>query len=167
MLNATAIRARTSAKADLNLSELSCIRHVVIEPDEAQRLLVHTTDKSVAIVLRGEAIISTPVNVRFHVDGMAESATAGAVLMRLAKMLTVAPRYAVQSVRRNLLRNAMMALDGRRAGASYRDIANVAFGHDRASSAWNSPSRAMKDQMVRALAKGEMLANGEHLLLLL
>lgn len=162
-LHATAIRAASGTTADLNLSALACIRHIVVEYDNLQRLLIHVTDVAIAIELRGARIADMPVNVRFHVDGLAKVAVSGALLMQLPRVLSGPPRRAVRSVRRNLLCNALIALDGRRAGASYREMAAVAFGRDRAAAAWNSPSRAMKDQMIRAYEKGVELADGGYL----
>jgi hypothetical protein len=90
---------------------------------------------------------------------MKKAAAAGSLLMQLPQVLVSPDRRCVKSVRGNLLRNALIALDGRRIGASYREMASAAFGHGRTASAWNSPSRAMKDQMIRALDKGSILVN--------
>lgn len=161
-LKATAIRARLSSTADLDLSALTCIRHIVVECGDVDRLLVHATGAAIAIDMRGDRIFDNPVNVTFHVDGIAKATVSGAVLMQLPRVLTGPPRHVVRSVRRNLLRNALIALDGKRAGASYREIASVAFGRARATAAWNSPSRAMKDHMIRAHDKGTHLAHGGY-----
>jgi Uncharacterized conserved protein (DUF2285) len=161
-LNGTAIRAGQNLTADLTLSGLTCLRHIVIECDNVHQLLVHATDAAITIDLRGDRIVDTPVNVVFHVEGLAQARKLGALLMHLPRVLNGPPRHVVTSVRRNLLRNALIALDGRRVGASYRDMAAVAFGDARAKAAWNSPSRAMKDQMIRAHDKGVELASGGY-----
>jgi len=165
-LSAIATRAAVASSADLNLSTLTCIRHIVFERGDVERLLIHTTDAAIAVILRGDRIIKTPVDVVFHIDGLARAHSAGAVLMALPRVLTGPPRQAVKSVRRNLLRNALIALDGRRAGASYREMAAVAFGRTKTAVAWTSPSRAMKDQMFRAHDRGIELAGGGHIRLL-
>lgn len=162
-VSATATSAAVASNADLNLSSLPCIRHIVVERYDVERLLIHTTDAAIAIKLSGDRIIENPVNVMFHVDGLARAAAVGSLLVQLPRVLTGPCRHALQSVRRNLLRNALIALDGRRAGASYREMAVVAFGLKRAAVAWNSPSRAMKDQMIRAHDKGVELSGGGHL----
>ncbi len=161
-LNATAIRAGLLSTADLDLSALACIRHIVVECGDADRLLIHATSAAIAIDLRGDRILDSPVNVTFHVDGIAKATVSGAVLMQLPRVLNGPPRHVIRSVRRNLLRNALIALDGKRAGASYREMASVAFGRARATTAWNSSSRAMKDQMIRAHDKGTHLAHGGY-----
>lgn len=64
------------------------------------------------------------------------------------------------------MREAIVALDGRCAGASYLETAVVLFGARRARAAWSSLSRAMKDRMCRALRKGERLRDGGYCKLL-
>ncbi len=60
------------------------------------------------------------------------------------------------------LRNALVAVDCQRLGLSYRETAAVIYGRQRAEEAWNSPSRAMKDEMRRALTKGRDLVEGGY-----
>jgi hypothetical protein len=165
-LSASATSATSASRADFNLSVLPCIRHIVVERSVAERLLVHTTTSAIAIELRGDKISEGSVNVVFHVAGLGRARSTGAMLIALPHVLTGPPRHRVKSVRRNLLCNALISLDGRRAGASYREMASVAFGHKRALAAWNSPSRAMKDQVIRAHDKGVELVAGGYLKLL-
>jgi hypothetical protein len=61
-----------------------------------------------------------------------------------------------------LLRDALIVLDGRAAGASYRDIASVIYGADRARAAWNSPSRSIKDRLHRAFNIGKAFRDGGY-----
>lgn len=159
---ATAAHASSADDADLSLAKLPSVRHIIIKPNTTQRLLVHVTDAAMTLELKGDQIIDAPVNVTFHIDGLAHALSAGAHLVRLPRLLSQHPRHAVRSVRRNLLRDALITLDGRHAGASYRDMANIAFGHARATAAWNSASRALKDHMVRALDKGLALVDGGY-----
>lgn len=58
------------------------------------------------------------------------------------------------------MRDALITLDGRCAGATYREIASVIYGIARTRSAWSSPSRAMKDRMRHALLRGEQFRDG-------
>lgn len=64
------------------------------------------------------------------------------------------------------LRNALVALDCHDAGKSYFDTATFIYGETRAREAWDSPSRAMKDEMKRALARGRELRDGGYASLL-
>jgi hypothetical protein len=65
-----------------------------------------------------------------------------------------------------LLRDALIAIDGKCLGASYRDIAIVIYGMERVRAEWVGASRWMKDRVCRAYAKGEELRDGGYLDLL-
>ena len=164
ILTATAVHAQVSRDADLALPELSCLRHIVGRGRGAgQRLLLHTSDLSIALDLHGDRIIDAPVNVTFHVTGLGEAPRAGALLGKLPRAIATGPREADLSARRLFLRDGLIALDGQRAGATYFDIAEVIFGRARAAEAWAGPSRAMKDRLVRARTKAEKMAVGGYL----
>jgi hypothetical protein len=59
-------------------------------------------------------------------------------------------------------RNALIALDAHDAGLTYLETAAIIYGADRANEAWQSASRAMKDEMRRALARGRELRDGGY-----
>lgn len=56
----------------------------------------------------------------------------------------------------------LRCLDGRGAGASYRDIAVSLFGHDRVRSDWNAPGDYLKNRVRRACERGELLMKGRY-----
>ena len=161
-VTATSAHATIIADADVALPQLASVRHVVVENERTQHLLVHSTDLAVALVLHGDPITEAPVNLTFHINRLSLAPVAGAILMRLPTVLLASPRRGLVSARRTLMRDALIALDGRRTGASYREMAAVAVGPARAAMAWSSPSRALKDHMVRAHDKGALLAAGGY-----
>ncbi|MBM57679.1 DUF2285 domain-containing protein [Hyphomonas sp.] len=59
-------------------------------------------------------------------------------------------------------RNALIAIDAHEAGLNYFETAAIIYGEQRATEAWQSPSRAMKDEMRRALARGRELRDGGY-----
>ena len=59
-------------------------------------------------------------------------------------------------------RNALIALDAYETGLTYFETAAIIYGEDRATEAWQSPSRAMKDEMRRALVRGRELRDGGY-----
>ena len=61
-----------------------------------------------------------------------------------------------------LIRDAFIAVDGRAAGASHREVAEVIIGHKRVREEWSARGGWMKERMRRALAKGEALCGGGH-----
>jgi hypothetical protein len=63
---------------------------------------------------------------------------------------------------RLLFRDALIALDGRRVGASHRDTAEVICGIKRVREDWSSRGGWLKERMRRALARGEELRDGGY-----
>ena len=61
---------------------------------------------------------------------------------------------------RLLLRDALVTLDGKCLGMSYREVAAVIYGAERVRTSWSSESRWMKDHIRRAYAKGKELRDG-------
>ena len=161
-----AARAVTVADADLALHRLSCVKHIVVGPDQTQWLLMHSTAMAIVFELRGEQIADAPINVTIFIDGLANAKPMGALLLKVPTLLSSQPRCVLSSVSRIFLRTALIALDGRRAGASYRDVAEVAFGTRNASEAWTNTGRAMKDHVIRASKHGAALAGGGYVRLL-
>ncbi len=117
---------------------------------------------ALVLQLRGAQITDAPVHVTIFIEGLADAKPMGALLQKVPTFLSSEPRCVLRSVSRNLLHTALIALDGRRIGASYRDVADVAFGAKGASNAWNSPSRAVKDHIIRATKHGVALADGGY-----
>jgi Uncharacterized conserved protein (DUF2285) len=159
-------RVATPADADLALERLSCVKHIVVGPDFTQWMLVHSTTMALVFELRGEQIAAAPVNITILIDGLANAKSAGALLLKLPTLLSSEPRRVLSSVSRILLRTALIAVDGRRVGASYREVADVAFGTKDASKAWTNPGRAMKDHVIRASKHGAALVGGGYARLL-
>jgi hypothetical protein len=73
---------------------------------------------------------------------------------------------ALSGQRRNRLIAALRALDGRKEGASYRDLAGVLFGvRERSASGWKTHS--MRDRVIRAVKLGTDLMQGGYRQMLL
>ena len=139
------------------------LRHIVdCGRRTGQRLLLHTTDVSFALDLQGDSIVDAPVNAIFQVNGLAAAPRAGELLRKLSQLLSSKPRRNIFTVQRSILRDGLIALDGRQAGATYRDMAEVIFGPERTTAAWAGPSRSIKDRLARALTKAEALTAGGY-----
>jgi len=112
--------------------------------------------------MHGSRASLAPVSTTFLLHGIPEPRTVAAHLFTLATLVSH-PNHQLHSAREPLLlREALVALDGRCAGASYREMAAVLYGVERAVAEWSAVSRAMKDRMRRALAKGERLRDGAY-----
>ena len=136
--------------------------HIVEGPANIEHLLIRTTTRSVILRLHGAHVIDSPVVLTFQVPGLAKARPLGALLTALPDLLSAAPRHAKQSIRQTLMRNALMALDGRRAGASYRDLAAIIYGTRVADEAWKNQNRSLKDRLHRALTFGIAMRDGGY-----
>jgi hypothetical protein len=86
-----------------------------------------------------------------------------AILASYADLLNMRPRWTKRTRDQELIRDSLVAVDGRAAGASHREVAEVIFGHKRVREEWSARGGWMKDRMWRALTKGEALCGGGHL----
>ncbi|MEQ1521847.1 MAG: DUF2285 domain-containing protein [Aestuariivirga sp.] len=70
------------------------------------------------------------------------------------------------NLRSQRLCTALRVLDGRLAGASYRDIAVALFGPDRVNDDWNAGGDHLKNRIRRAAQRGNFLMQGGYRALL-
>jgi len=141
---------------------MPCIRHIVLDADGFEAVQVRTTNRFVTLRLHGQSAFSGPVRLTLLVAGLTQVRQAAAILLSLIDLATLRLRWPKRSRRQFLMRDALIALDGRAVGASYREIAIAIVGPGRAKDAWDSPGRSMKERMRRALAKGVRLRDGGY-----
>lgn len=124
-------------------------------------------DSTAAVTLRckGCPLARTPVDLTL-VNRLSSPDTYAKSVASLASLLLRPTSDADCTRTRLLLRDALIALDGKCLGASYRDIAIVIYGPERVLAEWISTSRWMKDRVCRAYAKGKELRDGGYLELL-
>jgi hypothetical protein len=143
------------------LIDCPCIRQVVIGPDHVEHLLVRTSKRSLTVRLTGHRASQGPVCLTFHVP--ARSAKhAAAYLASYRDLLAMKPRWLKRTRRQLLVRDALIAVDGRDAGASHREVAEVSIGRKRVREEWSARGGWLKERMRRALAVGEELCDGGH-----
>ncbi len=148
-------------QADLVLSRARSVSHVVIGPDGVENVLVRSSHSALTLRLVGARAHRHPVNLTYLVP--AKSAKPDARLLRIAQDMLYAPgRVAVRTRRQIMMRNALIGLDGKSAGATFFEIAVVILGHARARQAWRSTSRSLKDQIRRAWRLGKRLRDGDY-----
>ena len=162
ILDARSTPAHANAIPDIVLAELPSVRHIILDPAGFELVLIRTTDHAVTLRLHGAHAADGPVRLTFLVPGLSSARGLGALLAILPDMLLAAPRRLKRSRRQILMRDALIALDGRGEGASYRDIASVIYGKDRAHTAWNSNSRSLKDRLHRAFNFGKAFRDGGY-----
>lgn len=75
------------------------------------------------------------------------------------KNLVKTPNWTVEAMRH---RDALMALDLRLAGRSYRQIAIKLYGKNAVQSDWNNPNQTMKNRLIRSVKRGVQMMNGGY-----
>ncbi len=112
--------------------------------------------------LHGAHAVDQPVVLTFQIPGLSRARALGTLLAGLPDLLAAVPRRPQHSLRNILMRDSLIALDGRRAGASYRDMASIIHGAPSAHYDWKSGNRSIKDHLHRALKLGMTLRDGGY-----
>jgi hypothetical protein len=162
LLEGLADRSPTERKPDLQVKTLTSARHVLLGPTGEQFVLLRDAHSALTLRLQGARVATTPVNTSILLRGLPDPDLALRSLSILAALI-LRPSHKPHASRDVLfLRDALVALDGRCIGATYRDMAAAIYGRRQAQEAWSSTSRWMKDRMCRALVKGERLRDGGY-----
>ena len=161
-IDAVAREPYQAEPSDVHLAELQCVRHIVVSPDGGETVLINTSEKALTLRLRGKTALRDPVCLTFQIAGMRALPGSRRSLQILPDLLAGGPRKFNRSRRQLLLRDALVALDGRQAGATYRDVAVVIAGVESARAAWRSSDHSLKDRMRRALKAGMRFRNGRY-----
>lgn len=159
LIDAIAERARDASAPDLALADLASARHVVLGPTGEEFVILRDSHAAVTLSCRGCPVARCPINLALL--NRLSSPDASAKAMASLADLILRPRNAAELTRMRLLRrDGLIALDGKRLGASYRDIAIAIYGLERVKAEWVSASRWMKDYVCRLYAKGKKLRDG-------
>ena len=140
-------RARAAAVADLLIVECAAARHVIIGPAGEEQLVFGNADIALTLRLHGSRALLAPVSTTFLVRGIPEPQRLATAFSTLTALMLTPHRRVHRSRERLFLRDALVALDARRIGASYRETAAIIYGAERAHAAWSSASTAMKERM--------------------
>lgn len=161
-LSGTAAR---TPNGDLRLERLPGIRHLMIDARGTQHLKFRSDRRALSVILDGAAVAVAPARIVFHIDGLEHLERARDGFATLSEILehSIERSEDRQWTATSLaLRDALIALDGHRVHATYRDIATVIFGAERTEEAWRSASTALKDRIRRALKRGLELVSGGY-----
>lgn len=146
------------------MPDLQCAAHLLIDDRKRNHLLLACGPLALQLLIEGGDLLSGPVRLNFIICGITRISASIDKLAVLRKLLAPDYRRRLEpngwSARTLRLRNALVALDGHAAGASYRDVASVIFGKDRVASDWPDP--ALKDRVRRSLSRGATYANGGY-----
>jgi hypothetical protein len=147
------------------LSDIRCPIFLFQAPDGDQHLLFQDNGHSLQLVVRGANIRD---DVRLMIDAVIHPHEVKAQLLslecfnELCRSGRLAPRHFPAEPRGPRLCRVLQALDGRLAGFSHREIAVGLFGLARVHADWTDPRSHLRDQVRRAVYRGEMLMNGGY-----
>jgi Uncharacterized conserved protein (DUF2285) len=165
-LDAQSRPAASNTAADIVLAALACVTHIVVGPANVEHLLIRTTDRAVTLRLHGAHAVDQPVVLTLQIPGLSRARALGTLLAGLPDLLVAVPRRPQYSLRKILMRDSLIALDGRHAGANYRDMASIIHGAPSAHYDWKAGNRSIKDHLHRALKLGMALRDGGYRMLI-
>jgi hypothetical protein len=148
-----------------NLENIACEMRLVSTKASGQHLLFRDGARSLQLAVHG-ADVRAPVLLAVN------AASGGLSIERRLKALEsfdtlyrtgrFPARPTVGASCASRLRVVLQALDGRRAGASYREIAEVLFGLQRVADDWSDPGAHLRDCVRRAVYRGRALMDGGY-----
>ena len=170
-MRAAADRAGVPPDADFRIDRLPANTHLCIDAAGVQHFIFKTSHKRVALQVDGSLTTLGPVRLAFSTISMSGVSKAVGEFALLTEILfpdpgKAAPKSKSQPVTRIELRDALIALDGKCAGVTRREIARVIYGHAAVAAQWSDPSGGMKDRVKRSIKRGERLMNGDYRTLL-
>jgi hypothetical protein len=146
----------------ISLSKFKC-RRAVLAGIDTELISVQGLGKCInLLVKRGSLMFGDAVLSFFH-EGLS-TASRHFETMRILTQFSGETDDATSAVDRRHCKylDYMVALDGRLAGRSYRDIAEVLYGPDRIGPYWTDDSRGYKSKVIRAAKCGLALMNGSY-----
>lgn len=147
----------------------TCVVSHLTDAAGREHLLLKGNGCVIQALCSGMSILAMePVKLSFVIDSIEDFQTKLRTLERAQRVYgpcddLEAPHWTRHSL---ALRNALIAFDAHQAGYTYLDTARFIYGDERATNAWSGASRAMKDEMRRALIRGRDLISGGYLSLL-
>jgi hypothetical protein len=157
------VYAKLTTNDRIFIPSLSSLEHVLIEVTGRQHVVLRGNQASIQLTIEGADLTLGPVAITFLVSGLARIAEARDQIDLLGRVLSpnrapssVLPRWTTRT--RNL-RDALITLDGRRAGASHREIAILIYGADDVAADWGV---GLRQRMQRHYSRGAALAAGGY-----
>lgn len=142
------------------------VRTVVLHmPDGIQHVLYRDGVESLHLVVNG-ADVSSPVHLLTDMDMSPEQARYHAHALKSLSEMRASGRLQQSLCRKPprpaRLQHVLQALDGSLAGAPPREIAVALFGAARVDRDWDVPGHNLRDQVRRAVKRGQALMKGGY-----
>ncbi len=162
--------ARTLVSGELGkaarLGRFRCRKSLVITPDGVQHLVLADDRTFVQVMAEGADVLADDTALTYHIDGLDGPARRQVETWRRLASLRVRrsspgrKRKPRQQVLR--FRESLMALDGRLAGASDREIATRLYGQETVAESWRTADDSLRARTRRRIARGLHLMNGGY-----
>jgi hypothetical protein len=145
------------------LPSLASLEHVLIDAAGRQHVVLRANQASIQLTIEGADLTAGPVAITFLVPGFERIGEVRDQLDLLDRILSPnrAPSSALPrwTTRTRNLRDAFITFDGRRAGASLKEIAILIYGADDVATDWGV---GLRQRMQRHYSRGEALAAGRY-----
>jgi hypothetical protein len=139
----------------------------VLVTSSAETIAIHQHQISASMVVKDSTFLIGESALTFEIVGLHEVNRACETLNILNHLRSDHSEFGhVQSDYHSKYLDYLVALDGRLAGRSYRDIAEVLYGYERIGPHWTDDSRGFKSKVRRAVESGLALMNGGYWALL-
>jgi len=147
----------------IDLQKVPGLLRALMTPDGSVHLLYRGDGSAAQFCIRGTDL-SLPVHllqdaVPFQEDKGGKECLWTKLVISTRRVLCAPTSRSTNPERLGFI---LQALDGRIAGASYREIAISWFGADRVRYDWDDGSQYLKNRIRRAVARGEKLVNGGY-----
>ena len=139
------------------------VEHILLDAAGRQHVLLRAAEGTLQLAISVAPSPVAPISLSLLIHSSADIPRNARLLTKLHNLLSapassaIAPRWSAHSKR---LRDALIAIDGRRAGATFREIAAVIYGRDRVERDW--PGAGLKVRVRRDFQRGLALCNGGY-----
>jgi len=130
-----------------------------------QHLLLADRRRVVQVRCIGEDIRTGPFGLEPVVEGFPSIESPQRLIRILADLYrnrSFARPHASWTVEGMRHRDALAALDKRREGCSYREIAIFLYGENAVQTDWSNPNQTMKNRVVRRVKRGYRMMDGGY-----
>jgi hypothetical protein len=160
-VTAAAPASAPAGESSVFVPSLPGLEHILVDARGRQHVVLRTNGAAMQLTISGADITEGPVALTFLVRGLGAMPEACAAFADLRRILAARrqPASPCWTARTLNLRNALIALDGRAAGASHRQIAVVLHGKKRVVDTWQV---GLKERVRRHLARGIALSAGGY-----
>ena len=148
----------------LHFPTLPNVGHILLDAAGRQHVVLRIREGTYQLTIAGAHGPIAPVAISLLLENQRDIAVSARHLTKLNTLLASpdaptnpVPRWSAQTKR---WRDALIAVDGRRAGATFREIAAVIYGRERVEHDW--PGTGLKVRVHRDFQRGLALCNGGY-----